>query len=254
MKRWKCFFTGLLLAFLLAVPVRAGELVVAHDVNFMPFEFMGSDGKYTGFDIQLWRRIAKVAGLDYRFRPMDFSTILPALEKGSVDVAMAGISITRERSRQFLFSDPYYESGLSILVRGDEKGIRTLDDLAGKVVVVKSGTSSEEFMEKFGKAREILRMPGNEAMIFELLTGTADAVVFDMPVLRDYAMSAVGMGRVKVVGPLYEKQNYGIAFPKGSEELVKKVNAALKELRIDGAYARIYKEWFGYEPQPVSGQ
>jgi glutamine transport system substrate-binding protein len=84
-------------------------------------------------------------------------------------------------------------------------------------------------------------------MFLELLSGGADAVIFDSPVIADF-MRKAGNGRVKVVGPLYMGQSYGIAFPKGSD-LVVKVNAALKEIRADGSYDALYRKWFGTDPK-----
>lgn len=155
---------GLLLMAALAAPGAARELVVAHDTHFMPFEFPGPNGVYTGFDIQLWQHLAKIAGISYVFRPMDFNTILPGLESGKADVGMAGISITPDRAKNVLFSDPYYQSGLMILVRIDDKDIADAGDLSGKVVAVKSGTSSLAFVEKLGKVRQIKEFVNNDGM------------------------------------------------------------------------------------------
>lgn len=229
-----------------AVPANADQLVVAHDTNFKPFEFQGPDGQYTGFDIELWKEIATRLKLKYKLQPMDFNGIIPGLQSGNVDVGIAGMTIKPERAAVVDFSTPYYDSGLMILVREDEKSISKLEDLAGKAVAVKTGSSSVDFMKSFGKAKELKLFPNNEGMFFELLSGGADAVVFDMPVVKEFASTA-GKGKVKVVGDLYQGQSYGIAFPKGSP-LPKKVNEALEAIRKDGFYDKLYHKWFGYAP------
>ncbi len=218
MKRIAALIMGFVLMTVLVAPASAKELVVAHDTNFMPFEFKGPDGKFTGFDIELWETIAKKLGLSYKFQPMDFNGIIPGLQTGNVDVGIAGMTITPERAKVVQFSNGYYTSGLKILVRDDEKGISKVEDLAGKVVAVKTGTSSVPFMKDFGKAKELKQFPNNDGMFFELLSKGVDAVVFDMPVVTAFANSA-GKGKAKVVGPLYEGQKYGIGFAQGNEEL-----------------------------------
>lgn len=248
MKRLATLLTGCLLALLLVGPASAKDLIVAHDTNFMPFEFKGPDGKFTGFDIELWEQIAKKVGIPYTFQPMDFNGIIPGLQTGNVDVGIAGMTITPERAKVVLFSDGYYTSGLMILVREDEKNINKLEDLAGKVVAVKTGTSSVPFMEAFGKAKTLKQFPNNDGMFFELLGKGADAVVFDMPVVRQFASTA-GKGKARVVGPVYQGQDYGIGFSRSQEELVKKVNEALAEMRRDGSYEKLYVKWFGYAPE-----
>ena len=223
-------------------------LTVGFDQSYPPYGFVGDDGKFTGFDIELWETIAKKLGLGYTFQPMDFNGIIPGLQTGNVDVGIAGMTITPERAKVVLFSDGYYTSGLKILVRDGEKNINKLEDLAGKVVAVKTGTSSVPFMKDFGKAKELKQFPNNDGMFFELLSRGVDAVVFDMPVVTAFANSA-GKGKAKVVGPLYEGQKYGIGFAQGSEALVKKVNEALAQMRKDGSYAKLYEKWFGFAPK-----
>lgn len=248
MKRFAALLMGLVLMASLTVQASAKDLVVAHDTNFMPFEFKGPDGKFTGFDIELWEALAQKVGVAYTFQPMDFNGIIPGLQTGNVDVGIAGMTITPERAKVVLFSDGYYTSGLKILVREDEKAIEKLEDLSGKVVAVKTGTSSVQFMKDFGKAKELKQFPNNDGMFFELLSKGVDAVVFDMPVVTAFANTA-GKGKARVVGPLYEGQQYGIGFTQGSEALVKKVNEALAQMRKDGSYAKLYEKWFGFAPK-----
>ena len=232
---------------LLAGPALAKTLVVAHDTNFKPFEFKGDDGEYTGFDIELWKAIADKLGLDYKMQPMDFNGIIPGLQTAQIDAGIAGMTITDERAKVVDFSDPYYDSGLSILVMADNDTITTVEDLEGKVVATKLGTSSPDFLKENAKTKETKLFPNNDGMFFELQAGRADAAFFDLPVVQEYAMTA-GKGQVKVVGPVYEGQSYGIAFPKGSE-LRDQVNEALQALKDDGTYEKLYIKWFGEAPK-----
>ena len=253
MKRILALSAALVLGIaLLAGPALAKTLVVAHDTNFKPFEFKDEKGEYTGFDIELWKEIAKRLGLEYKMQPMDFNGIIPGLQTAQVDVGIAAMTITDERAKVVDFSDPYYDSGLSILVRADNDTITKLEDLEGKVVATKLGTSSPDFLKANAKTKELKLFPNNDGMFFELQAGRAEAAFFDLPVVQEYANTA-GKGKVKVVGPVYEGQSYGIAFPKGSE-LRDKVNAALKEIRDDGTYEKLYVKWFGEAPKSKAAQ
>jgi glutamine transport system substrate-binding protein len=235
--------TGLLLA----GTSLAAILTVATDTNFPPFEFKDASGKHTGFDIELWDAIAKQIGVPYELQPMDFNGIIPGLQTGQLDAGIAGMTIKPERAKVVDFSDGYYQAGLLILVRSDENIITRVEDLKGKVVATKLATTSADFLKEKADAKEVKLFPNNDAMFLELLSGGTDAVVFDSPVIADF-MRKVGQGRVKVVGPLYMGQSYGIAFPKGSA-LVPKVNAALAQLRADGSYDSLYRKWFGTDPK-----
>ncbi len=253
--KFRLFIVAMLFFFLGLSPIEGFSkiFVVAHDTNFMPFEFKDKDGQYVGFDIDLWKAIADKADIPYVFQPMDFNGIIPGLQTGNIEIAIAGMSITPERVRVVDFSHPYYNSGLVILVRQDEKSVHTIDDLAEKVVAVKTGTSSVDFMKAFGKAGSLKLFPNNEGMFFELINGGADAIVFDKPVLEAF-IGTVGKGKGKIVGPVYEGHPYGIAFSKGNSTLISKVNNALAELKKNGTYAEIYKKWFGVMPQENDSQ
>ncbi|MGD8540679.1 MAG: glutamine ABC transporter substrate-binding protein GlnH [Desulfobacteraceae bacterium] len=231
----------------LAGPALAEKITVATDTNFPPFEFKDKSGQHTGFDVELWDAIAKVVGLEYELQPMDFNGIIPGLQTKQLDVGIAGMTIKPERAEVVDFSDPYYDAGLLILVRNDTTDIAAIEDLKGKVVSTKLGTTSEDFAKKNAAAKEVKLFPNNDAMFLELMSGGADAVIFDSPVIAEF-MRTAGQGQVKVVGPLYMGQSYGIAFPKGSE-LVPKVNAALKQLREDGTYNALYRKWFNTDPK-----
>ncbi|MBF0469643.1 MAG: transporter substrate-binding domain-containing protein [Desulfamplus sp.] len=239
---------ALLITFCLAGNGFAKNITVATDTNFPPFEFKDpKTGKHTGFDVELWDAIAKEIGITYDLQPMDFNGIIPGLQSGQLDAGIAGITIKPERAQVVDFSDPYYNAGLLILVKAETKDITKVEDLAGKIVATKLGTTSEDFLKKNAKAKEVKLYPNNDAMFMELMMGGADAVMFDSPVIANYVRE-VGKEKVMVVGPLYMGQSYGIGFPKGSE-LTGKVNAALKTLKDKGVYRDLYMKWFNTEPK-----
>ena len=222
------------------------KLVVGCDTNFMPFEFK-QDGKYVGFDIDFWAAIAKELGLAYDLQPMDFNGLIPALQTGNIDVAIAAMTIKSEREKVVDFAYPYYDAGLIILVRADEQKIKSLEDLKGKIVATKLGTTSADYVKKNAQAKDVKLYPNIDGAYMELATGGADAVLFDSPAVLYYSKTA-GKDRTKVVGPLYMGQSYGIAFPQGSP-LAEQSSIAILKLMENGTYAKIYKKWFGTEPK-----
>ena len=248
----KTVLAGLTLA--LALPAAQAlaqdkELLVATDTAFVPFEFK-QDGKYTGFDIELWDAIAKQAGFKYSLRPMDFNGIIPGLQTKNIDVALAGITIRDDRKKVIDFSDPYYESGLAILVDNDNSDIKAAKDLEGKTVAVKIGTATVDYLKANVPNAKLKLFPNIDNAFLELATGRVDAVVHDTPNLQYFAKTG-GQGKVKVVGSLKSGDFYGIAFPKGSE-LVPAVNKALKALQDNGEYDALYTKWFGQKAAQVN--
>ncbi|MFP4315015.1 MAG: glutamine ABC transporter substrate-binding protein GlnH [Desulfovibrionales bacterium] len=232
---------------MMTAPVGAKQLVVGHDTNFMPFEFKDpKTGEYVGFDIDMWKKIAEELGLEYKLQAMDFNGLIPALQTGNIDVAIAGMTIKSEREEIVDFAYPYYDAGLHILVASDNNEIKSLEDLKGKVVATKLGTTSADFVKQRAQAKDVKLFPNIDGAYMELRTGGADAVLFDSPAVLYYSTTA-GEGATKVVGPLYMGQSYGIAFPQGSE-LREKVSIAILKLMEDGTYAELYRKWFGSDP------
>ena len=244
---FKVSLAALTLAFAVSSHAANKTLVVATDTAFVPFEFKQGD-KYVGFDVDLWAAIAKELKLDYTLKPMDFSGIIPALQTKNIDLALAGITITDERKKAIDFSDGYYKSGLLVMVNANNNDIKDVQDLNGKVVAVKSGTGSVDYAKANIKTKDLRQFPNIDNAYMELGTGRADAVLHDTPNIL-YFIKTAGNGKFKAVGESLEAQNYGIAFPKGSDELREKVNGALKTLRENGTYNEIYKKWFGTEPK-----
>jgi glutamine transport system substrate-binding protein len=225
------------------------SLRVVTDPSFVPFEMLDREsGEMIGFDIDILREVARRAGFEYSLKTMSFNGIIPALQTGNVDIAIAGITITDKREKIVDFSDPYYDSGLRLLVPVNNKTITRIEDLYGRRVACKIGSTSYDFLQKHVADRaDIVPYPDGSDMYLALMSGSVDAVLFDAPNVSYFARTR-GHGRVKTVGPLYEGQQYGIALAKGSPWLTK-VNASLKAIRKDGTYASIYQKWFGQVPE-----
>ncbi|WP_108446199.1 transporter substrate-binding domain-containing protein [Halomonas denitrificans] len=220
-------------------------LEVVTDPSFVPFEMMDQEsGEMVGFDMDIISELADRAGFEYNLRTMDFNGIIPAVQTGNVDIAIAGITITDERAEIVDFSDPYYDSGLRILVGANDDSVQDLEDLNGKKIGTKVGSTSYDFLqENLGDDADITPYPGSSDMYMALLGGSVDAVFYDAPNVG-YFSQTKGEGRVKVVGDLYEGQQYGIVFVQGSE-WVEPVNEALAEMKEDGTYDEIHAKWFG---------
>ncbi|TAA72590.1 transporter substrate-binding domain-containing protein [Planococcus salinarum] len=216
---------------------------VGIDTTYPPFEYE-VDGEYTGIDIDLINAIAEDQGFEIEFNPMDFGGIIPALQAGQLDIAIAGMSITDERKEVVDFSDPYFDAGLSLVVSSDNEEITSLEDLEGKTIAVKSGTTGAQFardnQEEYGY--EIAQFEDSPAMFQEVSNGNADALMEDYPVIA-YAIAESEL-ELKTVGDRLTGDQYGIAVLKGENaELLEKINAGLQSLRDSGEYDEILNKY-----------
>jgi glutamine transport system substrate-binding protein len=226
------------------------KYIVATDTNFKPFSFKNAEGVYTGFDVEFWDAIAKEMKLDYTLQPMDFNGIIPGLQSGQIDAAVAGMSVKSKREEVIDFAFPYYKAGLVIMVRADNKDIMSIEDFAGKTIATKQGTSTVDFLKQEGwtpKLKKLTEFPNISDAFLELQAGGCDAVLFDLPPLADFANNA-GKGKVVLRDPLYMGHYYGIAVPSGSP-LREQISVGIIRLMENGEYNMIYRKWFGSDPK-----
>ena len=190
---------------------------VATDPSFVPFEMLDPEtGEMIGFDMDIINEVADRAGFDVNLTTMEFSGIIPAVQTGSQEIAIAGTTITEERAQVVDFSDPYYDSGLQIIVRADNEEVSSIEDLEGLSVATKIGSTSYDFLQQeLGEDADITPYPGTADMYMALLGRNVDAVLYDAPNVAYFSQTR-GEGRTKVVGPLYEGQQYGIVFHKAA--------------------------------------
>ncbi|WP_067725946.1 glutamine ABC transporter substrate-binding protein [Oceanobacillus damuensis] len=221
----------------------ADTYTVVSDTSFVPFEFM-DDGEYVGFDIDLIHAIADEAGFEIDMETTNFDGIIPGLQTGQFDIAIAGISITEDRKKQIDYSDPYYESGLAIGVAADNEDINGIEDLEGKTIATRLGSTSASYIEDNIENAEANQYEQLDQAYLAVENGSADAILYDAPNVN-YYIQTQGEGSLKVVGDLYQAEDYGIAITKGEEALVEAINEALAELRENGTYDDIYAKWFG---------
>ncbi|GAF23873.1 MULTISPECIES: transporter substrate-binding domain-containing protein [Shouchella] len=221
---------------------------IATDNNFVPFEFIDLEtNELTGFDIELMEAIAEESGFEVNFHQMDFSGALSGIEQGSYDAAINGMSITEERKQNIDFSDPYYESGLVLAVAQDDDTIQSIDDLTSDhKVSTRLSSTSQTYLDEQTDA-EVDAYPEITEAYQALIAGHVDAALYDMPNVQ-YFIQQQGEGSMKIVGDLLTGEDYGIAFPKGSD-LVDDVNEALATLMENGTYGDIYETYFGERPE-----
>lgn len=220
---------------------------IATDTTFAPFEFQAADGSYVGIDIELLAAIAEDQGFAYELNPLGFSAAVAALESNQADAVIAGMSITEERKQKYDFSTPYYDSGVVMAVAAGDDSIKAYEDLAGKLVAVKTGTEgatfAESIKEKYGF--DIVYFDESSFMYEDVKTGNAAACFEDYPVIG-YGISQ-GNG-LKMVTDMERGSSYGFAVMKGkNSELLSMFNAGLENIKASGKYQEILDAYISAE-------
>ena len=224
-----------------------GTFTVGFDQDFPPMGFVGDDGEYTGFDLELAREVASRLGLEYVPQPIAWDAKDMELEAGTIDCIWNGFTMNG-REDAYTWSDPYMDNSQVFVVAADS-GISTLADLAGKVVEVQTDSSAEaalkdnqELSSSFGTLQTVADY--NTAFM-DLEMGAVDAIAMDVIVAGYQIEQRADGDNYVILDETLAAEEYGIGFKKGNEELRDKVQAALEEMAADGTMAEISDKWFG---------
>ena len=225
----------------------AGPFTVGFDQDFPPMGFVGDDGEYTGFDLELAQEVASRLGLEYVPQPIAWDAKDMELEAGTIDCIWNGFTMNG-REDAYTWSDPYMDNSQVFVVAADS-GISTLADLAGKVVEVQTDSSAEaalkdnqELSSSFGTLQTVADY--NTAFM-DLEMGAVDAIAMDVIVAGYQIEQRADGDNYVILDETLAAEEYGIGFKKGNEELRDKVQAALEEMAADGTMAEISDKWFG---------
>lgn len=218
---------------------KGSKVYVGTNAEFAPFEYR--EGKnIVGFDIDLIKEIGRISGFEIEFVDMQFDGLLPALESGKIDLIISGMTATEDRKKFVDFSSPYYSTKQAILVYQDEQKIQSFDDLVGRKVGVVLGFTGDILVsripniqsQKFNAASEV---------ILALKSKKIEAVVMDYETAKNYAKQN---SELKLVQTDFASEEYAIAMRKENEELLGKINQAIKQIKENGFYDGLIAKYF----------
>ena len=222
-----------------------GTLIVGFDQEFPPMGFIGDDGEYTGFDLELAQEVAKRLGLSYKAQPIAWDSKDMELESGNIDCIWNGFTMTG-REDAYTWSDPYMENAQVFVVKADS-GIESPADLAGKIVEVQMDSSGQKALEAdpelSGSFAQLITTPDYNTAFMDLEQGAVDAVCMDI-IVASYQIREREADMV-ILDDALASEDYGIGFKKGNTELRDQVNDTLLEMAEDGTLAQISEKWFG---------
>ena len=232
----------LALAMMLSVASALGDTFIQGiDPEYPPFTYLGDDGEYTGFDVEICRAACELAGLEYQVFPVDWDNKLIQLDNHECDCVWSGMTILDSmKEAGYIISAPYYDNTQVLVVKADS-GIASSADLAGKVVAVQLGTSGEALLngdlaELKGTFSELVTCQSFLMCFTELEGNAVDAVFVDLPVAAAYVANK---DQLVVLNENLGAEQYGIAFRSGDAALCEKIEGAVKQLVENGTYAEI---------------
>ncbi len=235
---------ALLFLCLMTVPTAAAEKIrVAHHRLLPPFAEV-KDGNSAGLVIDIFRAAAERAGYEVEFVPLPIEQLEASLKDGSA-IATIPTAITPERRQTMDFTDLLLMTGGAIYVRAGEPMPDGVEALAGRVVVTPRAGPLAAYIRKTVPAVQLEVTEDYETSLERLVTGKADAAALNFQAGTMIA-NKLHPGKVSVPDKMFLILPFSAAVLKGQNaEFVIRFNKGLAEIRADGTFERIQKNWMG---------
>ena len=215
-----------------------GTLTVALNPHFAPFEFKTiQDGKDTiaGADIEIAKAIGDELGVKVKFSEMSFDNVLASVQSGKADIAISGISATKERQKIFDFSDTYYDSETVLLVKKDAtENYKQISDFSKKSIAVQKGSIQENIAKANLSDANVVSLAQPGEAINELKSGQVEGVVLEKAIAKGYVDQNSDLTMSDIALKSDSNDAYAVAMPKGSDDLKTKVNKIIAKLKKEG--------------------
>jgi len=217
------------------------EFIMGIDPEYPPFSYLGNDGNYTGFDVEVCQAVCDYLGWKLEIFGVNWDEKLIQLDSMECDCVWSGMTILDSmKEAGYVISAPYYDNTQVLVVKADS-GFASSADLAGKDVAVQLGTSGEALLngdlsDLAGSFNSVLTCDSFLKCFTELEGGAVDAVFVDLPVAASYTASHEGLA---IIDENLGAEQYGIAFRSDDAELCAQVEEAIKALVENGTYAKI---------------
>lgn len=229
-----------------------GNFVVGFDQEFPPYGYVGDDGTYTGFDLDLAQAVCAMESWTYTPTPISWDAKDALLNSGQITCIWNGFTI-EGREGDYAFTDAYMENRQVVVVRADS-GIAGLADLAGKNVITQADSAALDLLSADGAQAALgatfaqLQTIDNYNTAFMMLeNGSADAVAIDYPV----AVYNIGdrTSEFTILDEVLNSEHFGVGFALGNESLAATVEADLQQLDSEGKVKEVCEK---YADQGVS--
>lgn len=222
------------------------KLVLGLDDSFPPMGFQDDNMEIIGFDIDVAKEVAKRMGVELVLQPISWDAKELELSTKNIDCIWNGMTYNEERAKAMTLSAPYMKN-TQVAVVLETSSIKTLDDLAGKVVVIQNGSTASNAIDNNddfkSSLKELIKVKDNVQALLDLKTSSSDSVVMDEVVARYYTEKEHGTYRI--LDEVLAEEEYVIGFRKGELALASEIEKHLKEMASDGTLAKISEEWFG---------
>jgi len=238
------------LAALLAgcAPKTHPQLIVGMELAYPPFEMADPLGHPAGVSVDLARDLGNFLGRDVEIENIPFDGLIPSLQTHKIDLIISSMTATPERARAITFSDPYLSTGLCLLV-GKNSPIQSMTDAdqAGRVLVVKQGTTGHVYATDNVKHARVLVLDAEAACVLEVVQGKADAFIYDQ--ISTYENWRRHAEATRALLQPFQKESWAIGLRQDDTALQRQVNQFLRTYKEQGGFEKLGDRYLGEQKE-----
>ena len=223
---------------------------VGFDAEYAPYGYMGDDGEYTGFDLEMAEAVCEIYGWELVKKPINWDSKDMELTSGAIDCIWNGFTVTG-RENDYTWTEPYVDNSIVWVVKSDS-GIETAADLAGKVVVTQSGSSAytaltaeednDENLALAASFAELQSVADYNTAFANLDSGLVDAIAVDIGIAQ-YQLDSRADDSLKMLDEPLSTEQYAIGFNLGNTELRDQVQEGLNQLVENGTFMELAEKY-----------
>lgn len=223
---------------------------VGFDAEYAPYGYMGDDGEYTGFDLEMAEAVCEIYGWELVKKPINWDSKDMELTSGAIDCIWNGFTVTG-RENDYTWTEPYVDNSIVWVVKSDS-GIETAADLAGKVVVTQSGSSAytaltaeednDENLALAASFAELQSVADYNTAFANLDSGLVDAIAVDIGIAQ-YQLDSRADDSLKMLDEPLSTEQYAIGFKLGNTELRDQVQEGLNQLVENGTFMELAEKY-----------
>jgi polar amino acid transport system substrate-binding protein len=226
--------------------IKRNKLIVGMEVEYFPFEYANEKGEAVGFDVDIAKLIAQELGTGIEIKDTEWTGLIPSLQSGKIDLIISGMTRTLARSKTVTFTNPYFETGLCVLLSTkkapDVKDVQELN-APDRIIAVKTGTTGDLITGKLFPKAQVNRFKDETACAREVVTGRADAFLYDQISIAKHQKENPDTTRA-ILKP-FTFEPFAIAIRKGDLDFLNWLNLFLETIKADGRYQELYQKHFG---------
>ncbi|TWS95298.1 amino acid ABC transporter substrate-binding protein [Streptococcus sp. sy018] len=226
-------------------------ITIGFDNTFVPMGFEDESGQNVGFDIDLANALFESYGIKVKWQAINWDLKETELTNGKIDLIWNGYSMTDERAKKVLFTNPYMNNE-QVLVTKKSSKINSFAEMKDKVLGVQAGSSgydafqnNPQVLKDLVKDQDATQYSTFTEALIDLKNDRIDGLLIDRVYANYYLQKEGQLDQYNIIASEYSGEDFAVGARQADKTLVDKINQGFKNLYQSGEFQKISDKWFG---------